>query len=154
MGKVDIVKYLNIPYLHEGRDWSALDCYGLVRLFYITEFGFELPDYSYKKNWVETKDFSFLKDKLWQHCKKIKVYKKYCIAGFKMPGSKLMDHMGLMLDEISFLHAVRNSEDESGDIIKAGYVRVSKLTEKIWQHNLCGFWLPKELDVDGTANYI
>ena len=37
--KIDISKYLGIPYQHRGSDNSGVDCYGLPRLFYKTEFG-------------------------------------------------------------------------------------------------------------------
>lgn len=38
-------KYLSIPYVYNGRSFDGADCYGLVMLFYMQEFGIELADY-------------------------------------------------------------------------------------------------------------
>lgn len=37
-------KYIHIPYVHGGRTFSGLDCYGLVVLVYRMEFGIAVPD--------------------------------------------------------------------------------------------------------------
>jgi cell wall-associated NlpC family hydrolase len=36
-------RYIGIPYKEHGRDWDGCNCYGLIRLVYMTEFGIELP---------------------------------------------------------------------------------------------------------------
>jgi len=38
--------YVGIPYKHGGRDWDALDCYGLVKLVYQEEYGIVLRDWA------------------------------------------------------------------------------------------------------------
>jgi cell wall-associated NlpC family hydrolase len=43
---MDISRYIGIPHRVRGRDESALDCWGLIHLFYKNELGIELPDYS------------------------------------------------------------------------------------------------------------
>ena len=42
-----VAKYVGLKYQSRGRDWSGVDCYGLVKLFYRQELGVELPDYNY-----------------------------------------------------------------------------------------------------------
>jgi len=39
-------KYLDIPFVEMGRDFSGCDCWGLVVLFFKTEFGIDLEDHS------------------------------------------------------------------------------------------------------------
>ena len=39
-------KYLDIPFVIGGRDWTGCDCYGLVRLILAEQFGKQIPDYA------------------------------------------------------------------------------------------------------------
>ena len=52
-------KYVGIPFVTSGRDMSGCDCYGLVRMILMNEYGFDLPmllgDYSNALNIAETK---------------------------------------------------------------------------------------------------
>lgn len=40
-----IEKYVGIPFVDGGRDWTGLDCWGLVRLVLKTECNIEVPSY-------------------------------------------------------------------------------------------------------------
>lgn len=52
-------KYVGIPFVTSGRDMSGCDCYGLVRMILVNEYGFDLPmllgDYTNALNIAETK---------------------------------------------------------------------------------------------------
>lgn len=37
-------KFIGIPYLHQGRDFKGIDCYGLIVLVYKENLDIELPD--------------------------------------------------------------------------------------------------------------
>jgi cell wall-associated NlpC family hydrolase len=37
--------YIGLPFQAHGRDRTAIDCYGLLRLYYLEQFGIELPSY-------------------------------------------------------------------------------------------------------------
>jgi len=39
-------KYLDIPFVEKGREFSGCDCWGLVVLFFKTEFGINIEDHS------------------------------------------------------------------------------------------------------------
>jgi probable lipoprotein NlpC len=42
---MDYSRYISVPFLEKGRNWSGCDCWGLVRLFYANEYKIDLPDY-------------------------------------------------------------------------------------------------------------
>lgn len=40
-------RFIGLKYKDRGRDWSGVDCYGLVELFYKEELGVAVPSYDY-----------------------------------------------------------------------------------------------------------
>ena len=130
--KINIEKYLTIPYVHLGRDFNGIDCYGLLKLFYQEEFNIDLPDYSYEQDW-HSKGLSLIQEQYWKCFRKIEEPIKYCAVGFTTLARRGMTHIGIMLDQLRFLHVPRNQS-----------VCVSKTTDRYWGKVLFGFYAVKD----------
>ena len=57
-------EYIEIPFKVHGRDETGLDCWGLVYLIYLEQFGIELP--LYDNDYTNIKDTNHL-SKLYEH---------------------------------------------------------------------------------------
>ena len=129
MKRIDISKYLGIPLKHRGSDNSGVDCYGLPRLFYKTEFGIEIPDYMYDGNWC-TRGFNWIQEYYKNNWIKIDAPERYGAVGFKMPGYKVEHHLGIVLYDLDmFLHSPLNKP-----------VCVSKLSHPVWKRSISSFY--------------
>lgn len=105
---MDTLKYLRIPYKHQGRDYKGADCFGLLRIFYLEELGIDLPDYEqdYLEDWW--KEQSLLLD----------MYSAYGFKKVKYPefGSVILfkntttnpGHIGIVIDDANFIHMTRD----------------------------------------------
>ena len=51
-------EYIEIPFKVHGRDETGLDCWGLVYLIYLEQFGIELP--SYDDAYIDLQDRNYL----------------------------------------------------------------------------------------------
>lgn len=141
MPEIDIAKYLGIPYLHGGRDRNGLDCYGLVLMFYAQNHGVDLPDYTYVQNW-DAKGFNYIEEEHWKRFERIDRPEKYGVVTFRGFGSEIEKHIGIMIDDISFMHVPVN-----------GGVCVEKRTHRVWSRQLGSFYRLKTAgDAVGNSN--
>jgi len=123
-----ITKYLGIPFKHSGRTIAGIDCYGLVKLFYANELGIILPDYAYDPDWID-RGLNFIEERYWQHFEKIDRIQKHCIITFKGLQTKVVSHMGIMIDDISFLHVPPS-------LLSC----TDKITNILWKRTIHGFY--------------
>jgi len=128
MDGIKITQYLGIPFLHLGRDRNGLDCYGLVCLFYRENFGIELPDYRYEKDWDHL-GLSIIQDEYSKNFIQIDDPVKYGVVTFKNLGSRIERHIGIMIDDISFMHVPDN-----------GGVCIEKLSHPVWSRQRGSFY--------------
>ena len=104
---MDLIKYLKIPFRHQGRDFSGADCFGMLLLFYKHELGIELPDYDkdYPEDWWTEQSLITDLYKEYQF-KKVKTFEKGHVILFKNT-STIPGHIGIVLDDSTFLHMTR-----------------------------------------------
>ncbi|MBI5872997.1 MAG: C40 family peptidase [Candidatus Omnitrophica bacterium] len=101
-------KYLGVPFQHQGRSISGLDCYGLIINVY-KDLGFELLDIEedYPMNWVWEGRNYFIENhhKQWE---RVDVPKPFDVVLFYMNGKKVADHGGIVLSNNDVLHACKS----------------------------------------------
>ncbi|MBM3210609.1 NlpC/P60 family protein [Candidatus Poribacteria bacterium] len=123
-----IMKYVGIPYKHQGRDMNGLDCWGLIKLVYKENLGIEIWDINadYSEDWCwEGKDY-FIENyqKQWERVKNPSIFDVVLINN----GRGTSNHAGVMLGNNMFIHCV-----------KAGVV-ISKITDKMWKDKITGIF--------------
>jgi len=125
---VDILtRYTGTPYKHQGRDFTGLDCYGLI-LQVFKDFGIDLPDvcgdYSADFAW-RGKDY-FL-EQFCQDWTQVEKPSFLDVVAFKTKNG-VVNHAGVMLDEVRFIHTC-----------KAGTV-CARVPELIKIYHLAGYY--------------
>jgi cell wall-associated NlpC family hydrolase len=127
-----ITRYLGVPYKHQGRDLSGIDCYGLVIAIY-ADLGIKLfdieEDYTPDWSWKNKNYFLENAHKDWQEVHMAQILD---VATFKN-GKDVMNHAGIMLDGDRFISAC-----------KMGVV-VCRVSAPKWQKRFCGFYRYKGL---------
>ena len=101
-------RYLQIPYMHQGRSFQGADCFGITMLFYANELQITLKDFTedYAPEWWINKSY-FLEN-----------YKAYNFTPTNTPefgnivffrnNSVAVGHCGIVLTDGSFLHMTRS----------------------------------------------
>lgn len=120
-----VMKIMGTPFRDKGRDYSGVDCYGLVRLAYHDVFSVDLPSYSdeytdagnSRESRLELNEILAMNKRHW---KQIKDYRPMDVALFTLGGMPI--HVGLMIDSKNFLHC----EKKVGTVIES-------ITSAMWK---------------------
>lgn len=104
-------RYINIPYVNKGREFSGADCWGLVRLVYLHELGIELPDYGE----VSADDLSKVHRKVedvqeqWEAVAHNDI-QAFDICVMRAPGKRIICHVGVVVDKNRILHVEKRTD--------------------------------------------
>lgn len=128
---MSIEKYIGIPYESRGRG-KSLDCWGLVRKVYKGELSIILPNidgYTDSENGEQTEQY--VKAEAFENWEKIKIPMPFCVVVFKM--GHHCSHVGVMLDSIHFIHAMKGRQS-----------CVERIDKAQWQKRVDGYycWSP------------
>jgi hypothetical protein len=111
--RLEIKKFLGIPYRWGGASKKGLDCSGLTKCIYSQLLGIDLPHSSAEQSRVdELEDISPFKDEL-----------KMGDLLFFGPRKKGINHVGIYMSDGKFIHASRRSG-----------VNISSLSEDYWKN--------------------
>jgi len=123
------IKYIGIPFSVGGRDVRGVDCYGLVHLFYRTEFLIKLPSYSdCYKDYTQVDVIT----PLMKHAEacdwiEVKVPGYGDVITFNIGGTQM--HCGMALDKGRMLHCLANKNS-----------CIERWANVMWQNRVAGFF--------------
>lgn len=137
---MDISKYLEIPYVWDGRGWEGIDCYGLMVLWFKEELGITLWDPLELRlpNWRNVDASNVLHRSTFKDWKRIDPdrdgWQRHDGLLIRLPESENANHCGIVMNPYEFLHA----QEIPG-------VNVSKL--KLWRggNRIVGYYRHLEL---------
>ena len=139
--KYNFSKFIGIPYKHLGRDFSGVDCYGLITLVVKELFSINLPDFTDLLYSKDRFDISSKEDHIlnsigvvW-----IPIGRPYHIFDALIFNSNednsMSTHTGLYIGDEKFIHIVDNQTS-----------MVSTLDTSYWKNKLYGAMRLKSLD--------
>ncbi len=136
MKRIDITKYLDIPYKHLKSSFAEVDCLGLARLFYKTEFGILLPDPAYDEDWNKNGE-NLIVEGYDEICEKVDAPGRYGMVGFMLPGESVEHHLGVVMwDCEQFLHSPLNQKS-----------RLEKLSHPVWKKSVTSYYSVKGVNI-------
>jgi cell wall-associated NlpC family hydrolase len=110
-------KYINLRFKYKGRDFSGVDCFGLVYLILKNEKQIELSEYDYSRKWyLEGKNYIVdIKNDLqtWSSIDIERIRHFDVILFYASPKRIIVNHMGLYIGEEKFIHI---SEDHNARV--------------------------------------
>ncbi len=123
----DYIKYLRIPYQKNGRDYSGVDCYGLVMLVAKEQANIDLPDINNAP--VEEYLINDIVNDYKNKFVKIDKPEPFCLVALSIV-PPYTHHIGLVLEDCKrFIH-IRESHT----------ARIDSLDSKLWKPMIRGFY--------------
>jgi len=126
------MKYIGIPFRHNGRTRQGADCLGIIYL-YLNDHGLEIPPDDgrvIQENWHELEPQRFHKALLEYFEKVDDKPQKFDVILFTIKGKPR--HCGVMIDNRRFLHLFKNR--------KSGIERLDR-----WQKRIYGVYRHKDV---------
>lgn len=129
-----MMKYIGIPYLDKGRDFTGCDCYGLLMLYYKNELGIDIPDVNISAKEPRRSLAKYLEE-IQKHWRELPYPEPN--AGVAMclnPEHPMMvTHFGVMIDEKRMLHTYENTNSH---IVEINHPTVRNQIKGFyrWQH--------------------
>lgn len=125
-----ILKVMGVPFREKGRDYSGLDCYGMVVLGMKEVYGVVLPSYvddytdtgHSQQTRLELSELIAMKKRKWEQVTK---YQPMDVALFNLGGMPI--HVGLMIDKKNFIHC----EKKIGTVVES-------INSLAWNRRLSG----------------
>ena len=145
MADIDLSKYIGLEFKEGGRDWSGVDCYGLMGLFLRTEFNILIDDCSdeydsldYSEPAVREQISGLLDGGMddWQP-----VYEQQAYDGILLSIAGRPLHVGIVIDKRYMLH-----------IEKGINACLERYDTAQWKSRIIGFYRHKNMAHD-TSNH-
>ncbi len=112
------MRYVGIPFEHNGRTTDGIDCLGLIKL-YLDEHGFNIPgddNRAIKQNWHKREPSRLLRG-LRKHMVEIDGRpQEFDVLLFKMKGK--LRHLGVMISRNRFLHIRKGKKSTTERLAK------------------------------------
>jgi len=136
---IDFGRFVGIPFKNRGRDFSGVDCYGLVCLVYKEILGIDLPSFeelAYEKRWF-LRGKNIIVDNVYEGWYEIlPPYKIFDGILFYLRSKNIVNHIGLYIGRNRILHIsfdsssiIETLDKYEDDIYLA--MRYSKTEEKL-----------------------
>lgn len=100
-----VARYINVPYIDKGREFSGADCWGLIRLVYLHELGIDLPSYGE----VSAENLAKVHRKVeevaeqWEAVEPADI-QPFDVCVMRIAGKRLVCHVGVVVDKKRILH--------------------------------------------------
>ena len=118
MNKLNVEKYMQIPFVDGGRSFNGCDCRGLVGLIIKEKYSIDIPDTNVACSNHAKVDELIRSLNNWERIQKPKGILKPCILLMQMDSPGIIDHMGLFIGYGEFIHTCSKFKKPSINRIK------------------------------------